>query len=565
MYSSKTNVNILTSQLVAYGVKHVVVCPGSRNAPLVHNFAEHPQLLCHPVTDERSAGFYAIGLCLSNPIYPKSPVAICVTSGSALMNLSPAIVEAYYRHLPIIVISADRPAQWIGQGDGQTMVQHGALQNFVAKTVTLPEPHDDDERWFCSRLVCEAMIRSQYPTLAPVHINVPISEPLFDFDEPELPKAQKILAPTCMEQLENNLLNLSYYVSNDRRVLVVVGQRSDANFAKMVEEQTNGHFVFLYDALVGSNGSRGIDLALSMMEDEESYQPDLIIYSGGDIVSKRLKQFLRRCNNAQVAYDGSGGEVSDLFKHLNTIVCTDSLKIILNAAKSFKETKIGNEQQQFAERWHSLLKNAENRIDEYQPAYSSMLAVKTFEEEINQQYSNDKQYYRETAFHYGNGMAVRMALIYARHYVYCNRGVNGIEGTVSTASGHSIATNDRIFCIVGDLGFFYDSNALWQSELKGNLRIMLLNNGGGGIFQTLQGMENSPVRDKLFAATHQATAEGICLQNDVVRLTANNEKELIEGIQTLVNADSQRPMLLEVFTDPKNDAEMYMKIYNKQQ
>ena len=139
MYSSKTNVNILTSQLVAYGVKHVVVCPGSRNAPLVHNFAEHPQLLCHPVTDERSAGFYAIGLCLSNPIYPKSPVAICVTSGSALMNLSPAIVEAYYRHLPIIVISADRPAQWIGQGDGQTMVQHGALQNFVAKTVTLPE------------------------------------------------------------------------------------------------------------------------------------------------------------------------------------------------------------------------------------------------------------------------------------------------------------------------------------------------------------------------------------------------------------------------------------------
>ena len=184
MYSNKENVNILTSLLVAHGIHHAVVCPGSRNAAIVHNLNECPDIQCYPVTDERSAGFYALGMTQAL----KEPVVVCVTSGTALLNLAPAVAEAYYQHQPVVVISADRPQQWIDQLDGQTLPQPDALGRFVKKAVSLPEPHDKDTRWYCNRLVNEALIEKH----APVHINVPITEPLFRFDTPALPQERKI-------------------------------------------------------------------------------------------------------------------------------------------------------------------------------------------------------------------------------------------------------------------------------------------------------------------------------------------------------------------------------------
>ena len=170
MYSNKEQVNILTSLLVAHGMRHAVVCPGSRNSPIVHNLNECPDIACYPVTDERSAGFYALGMAQAR----RQPVVVCVTSGTALLNLAPAVAEAYYQHIPLVVISADRPAAWIDQLDGQTMPQPDALRRFVRKAVSLPEPHDDDTRWYCNRLVNEALIAAQQGGGGPVHINVPI-------------------------------------------------------------------------------------------------------------------------------------------------------------------------------------------------------------------------------------------------------------------------------------------------------------------------------------------------------------------------------------------------------
>ena len=174
MYSDKINVNILTSLMVAHGVRTVVVCPGSRNAPLAHNFASCPEMYCVAATDERSAGFYALGLALAS----ERPVAVCVTSGSALLNLAPAVAEAYYREVPLLVISADRPLAMINQLQGQTLPQAGALGMMVKATMQLPEPHNEVERWYCNRLVNEAMIKMLLHGGGPVHINVPISEPL---------------------------------------------------------------------------------------------------------------------------------------------------------------------------------------------------------------------------------------------------------------------------------------------------------------------------------------------------------------------------------------------------
>ena len=221
MYSDKENVNILTALLVAHGVRHAVVCPGSRNAPIVHNLNECPDIRCYPVTDERSAGFYALGMTQAL----NQPVVVCVTSGTALLNLAPAVAEAYYQHQPLIVISADRPQPWIDQLDGQTLPQPDALGRFVRKAVSLPEPHDNEERWYCNRLVNEALIVRH----APVHINVPITEPLFDFKVAALPEERKIelmpadtpphmLSHVCRMFMQSLELN-RYHISERRSFL----------------------------------------------------------------------------------------------------------------------------------------------------------------------------------------------------------------------------------------------------------------------------------------------------------------------------------------------------------
>lgn len=192
MYSDKESVNILTSLLAVHGIKHIVVCPGSRNVPLVHNFNECPQFTCHPVTDERSAGFFALGISMALDM----PVAVCVTSGTALLNVLPAVAEASYRHRGIIVISADRPQAWIDQLDGQTIPQHLALGSFVSKSVNLPEVYDEQSRWHCNRLVNEALIALKYNDGMSVHVNVPISEPLFNFTTKFLPRERSIICTT---------------------------------------------------------------------------------------------------------------------------------------------------------------------------------------------------------------------------------------------------------------------------------------------------------------------------------------------------------------------------------
>ena len=199
MYSNKENVNILTALLVRHGVQCAVVCPGSRNSAIVHNLHECPDIQCFPVTDERSAGFYALGMAQAL----RKPVVVCVTSGTALLNLAPAVAEAYYQHIPLVAVSADRPPQWIDQLDGQTLPQPDALGRFVRKAVSLPEPTDADTRWYCNRLVNEALIAARQGGGGPVHINVPITEPLFEYTVaestcPSPNHSSSILLPNCL-------------------------------------------------------------------------------------------------------------------------------------------------------------------------------------------------------------------------------------------------------------------------------------------------------------------------------------------------------------------------------
>lgn len=507
MYSNKENVNILTSLLVSAGVKHAVVCPGSRNAPIVHNLNECPDIQCYPVTDERSAGFFALGMTQATG----EPVVVCVTSGTALLNLAPAVAEAYYQHRPLIVISADRPPQWIDQLDGQTLPQPDALGRFVRRSVSLPEVTDEESHWYCNRLINEALIVRN----GPVHINVPISEPLFDFSVSALPSERKIeLLPADIPA--HTLSHIVRMFIHSKRPMLIAGQPMNPN----------------------------LDEAVSLVQDDERYIPDFVLYIGGSIVSKRVKHFLRKAKETW-AVNGTG-EVNDTFMNLTHVVQGDG-EVVADQIRFMLE----QQPHPFVQLWDELLERVRRQAEAYEPAYSQMAAVKYFEQQVI-----------HPSIHYANSTAIRLANIFARHPVYCNRGVNGIEGSLSTAAGFSLVYKDKVFCVIGDLSFFYDQNALWNQNLHGNFRILLLNNGRGGIFNILPGLEQSPARDKLVAAEHQTSAEGICRQNDVVYFHASDMDGLHQGIDTLLSMDSDRPVLLEVFTDPSEDERVYRAYYH---
>ena len=560
MYSNKENVNILTSLLLEYGVSDAVVCPGSRNAPIVHNLSVCEAIRCRPVTDERSAAFYALGLAIAT----KRPTVVCVTSGSALLNVMPAVAEAADQHVPLIVISADRPQQWIDQLDGQTIPQSDALGRFVRKAVQLPEPHNDEERWLCRRLVNEAMHLATCRHGAPVHINVPISEPLFEFDTEQLPQLSRF-NNIKRAAIKDASMDMPEAFHDATRPMIVIGQLAHGTishetirslsekYVVMSEPLSNPsymtiHFDEAIRYIVSDNSSINDD-----EDDKTAYYPDYVIYVGDTLVSKPARRFLRNAKAPSCLITPDAADIHDPLMTLTDIVeCdSDSINALLASLCDAPDT---DERCRFHDRWQSFLDACAAHADAYAPEYSQMATVKYFEEQL-------ADLDIDICVHYANSSAVRLACIYAQHYVWCNRGVNGIEGSLSTAAGFSLATHDMTVCVIGDLSFFYDQNALWNSNLRGNLRIILLNNRGGGIFRQLPGLSDSPAADDLVMASHENTAQGICTQNDIGYMSAKNMDEMQIGIVTLLTRESERPMLLEVFTDSNDDVKALEKYF----
>lgn len=558
-YSDKENVNILTALLVAHGVKHAVVCPGSRNAPIVHNLNVCPNITCHPVTDERSAGFYALGMAQ----ILRHPVAVCVTSGTALLNLLPATAEAYYQHVPLVVISGDRPAMWIDQQDGQTLPQLNALGRFVSKAVSLPEPSTDDERWYCNRLVNEALLCCQRHGGSPVHLNVPISEPLFTFNVPALPTERvirQIAATTDVAHCQPFLADFQ----SAKRPMIVVGQLSNKEARRMALQlcELSTDVVVVYEclgmachedaprypnSLTEGHFPLHIDKVLAHMQQVEQYQPDVVVYLGGALVSKRLKAFLRQSPAAKTWIVNERGAIYDTFQNLSGVIegaSSDVLEVILRYVRGEKEEQRQPFESVFRSRWATLIQQVQAQNERFHPPYSSLQAVKLLFETA----SNKGRY----ILHAANSMSVRLVNHFASDYVFCNRGVNGIDGSLSTATGCSLVTTQNVYCVIGDLSFFYDQNALWHS-LRGNFRVLLLNNGGGVIFQSLPGLKDSTAHQTLISAQHHTSACGICQQNNVVYLSAHDEEELETHMNHFVNDNFDRPVVFEVFTLQQQD------------
>jgi len=287
-----------------------------------------------------------------------------------------------------------------------------------------------------------------------------------------------------------------------------------------------------------------MDEAVLMVQDDESYVPDFVLYTGGSIVSKRVKRFLRKAKETWVV--NREGEVTDTFMNLTHVIQGDG-DVVADMIRFNMEEM----QHPFVQKWDALLARIREQVTAYDPGYSQMAVVKYFEQKRPSQ----------SFVHYANSTAIRLANIYSLTPVYCNRGVNGIEGSLSTAAGFSVLTSEKVFCVIGDLSFFYDQNALWNQNLRGNLRILLMNNGRGGIFNMLPGLNQSPARDKYVAAEHTTSAEGICRQNDIYYQQATTMAEMQQGIDLLLSEEFSRPMVLEVMTDASEDERVYKSYF----
>ncbi|MDD2328966.1 MAG: 2-succinyl-5-enolpyruvyl-6-hydroxy-3-cyclohexene-1-carboxylic-acid synthase, partial [bacterium] len=315
MYSDKKNVLQLTALLKAHNITHLVLSPGSRNAPLIHSFAADSDFTCYSVVDERSAGFFALGVVQAL----QRPVAVCCTSGTAALNLAPAVAEAYYQELPLLVITADRPPAWIGQTDGQTIPQMGMFGTLVRRSAQLPEGKDAEEEWHCNRLINEAILSlDKDGSFGPSHINIPLSEPLFTFNMEQLPQVRVIRRPKTLFSLPQE--QTKEYVARfgrSARKMIIVGQLPPGHgltgpLQRLAEEQG---VAVLADRL--SNLPTGLldrfDVLLRTAGEEvlQTLAPELVITLGGHLTSKRLKQFIRKAEIRDLWHLTPSGEMCD--------------------------------------------------------------------------------------------------------------------------------------------------------------------------------------------------------------------------------------------------------------
>jgi len=571
MYSEKKSVLQLVALLKAHDITHVILSPGSRNAPLIHSLASDRDFTCYSIVDERSAGFFALGV--SQALH--RPVAVCCTSGTAALNLSPAVAEAYYQQLPLLVITADRPPAWTGQMDGQTIPQTDLFGSMVRHSVQLPQVRDSEEEWYCNRLINEAILSLDNGERGPAHINIPLSEPLFGFTTPTLPPVRVIRRPKQGCHISEEGAYRQRFGRFTKR-MIIVGQLPPENGLSALLERLRKEqgVVVLADHLSnippGETSRFDVLLRSATAEELQELTPDLVITLGGHVVSKRLKQFIRSAAVREQWHISPAGVITDTFQQVTDIVRCDNETFLRYLAEIPFDTKAvlsedttttfyspttasNKPSTAFAAVWN----RACAAVTVPETAFSDLYAVGALMRSIP----------AHATLQLANSHSVYLAQLFdlpSPVHRFCNRGTNGIEGSLSTAVGYAAATQRLTVLLTGDLSFFYDMNGLWNRHLTPHLRILLNNNGGGEIFHTLPGLNGSEVLNDYIAAAHNTGAKAWAEQQGLRYLAARNAAELQQHLPVLLNHESDQPVLLEVFTSMEENREQITSYYQQQ-
>ena len=527
---------------LAKGITHIVISPGSRNAPLILGFVNNPAFNCYSIADERCAAFFALGMAQQL----KKPVAVICTSGSALLNYYPAFAEAFYSEIPLVVLSADRPQEKIDIGDGQTIRQENVFANHSLYNANLLAEASAENDFKINKAIHVAKVQK-----GPVHINAPFEEPLYEtVSEPTVEVVLSEFAPndkgipTEDFSFDANIWNASI------KKLILVGVNApqeiesefinflaqDPTVVVMTETTSNLHHpTFL----------NNIDTIITPFtpKDFEDFQPELLLTFGGMVVSKRIKAFLRKYKpqhhwhvDPLRAYDTFGCLTKHFEVHPN---------VFFKQLLPFAQTVTSNYHQTYQE-MASFRKSKHN--DYLKTILFSDFRV--FDQVIT-------SLPQDAMLQISNSSAIRYAQLIDLHpsiTVFCNRGTSGIDGSTSTAIGAAIVQNKPTVLLTGDISFLYDSNALWNEYIPKNFKIILINNGGGGIFRILPGHQESEVFNKFFETSHCLTAAELAKMYQFDYFTASDETSLSQGLSDLYKQNS-KPSILEVFTPTRiNDS-----------
>jgi 2-succinyl-5-enolpyruvyl-6-hydroxy-3-cyclohexene-1-carboxylate synthase len=547
--SDKELVQFVVAALAYHGIQKVILSPGSRNAPFAIAFDAHPQIETLVVHDERAAAFIALGWAERT----QSPVAICCTSGSACLNYYPALAEAYYRNIPILALTADRPSKWINQGDGQTIVQAEVFKNHSHAYLAFDE---DNFTYNAAQSVqiSSFLNRLSQPWKGPIHLNIGLNEPLYGL----APFQNFDIKPSPQEAVNCILPDLA--TIEGKKIMVIVGQMEPnpaleiqlARFAKysnvvvLVENTSN-----LKDELF----NHCIDRSLNGFEPTDpAFQPEVLISFGGAIVSKRIKAYLRQISleiHWRIGHDfPEMNTFGTLSAHL-PIEPTQFMEALLQSNLSLQTIN-------FKGKWKAIDYIAKDK----QAAFVT-LATTLFDYDVFNCLQG--QINGPLHLHLANSSVVRYAQLFdpITDVIYhSNRGTSGIDGSVSTAVGAALASpNQKHLLLCGDTSFIYDSNALWTAPFPKNLKIILIQNHGGGIFQIISGPANSPLRSQYFEATHQKSPGKIAEGYDFEVLYLSDKSKLASAVSTFLET-TDGPQMIEITTEQDQNAQVLTDFFN---
>ena len=536
--------------LKEYGISHCVLSAGSRNVPFVHSIEEDPYFTCYSVVDERSAGYFALGLAQELG----EPVVISCTSSTATCNYWPPVAEAYYQGVPIVVLTSDRDPAMLGQWEDQMIDQVGMYDRHVRKSVNLPIVNNNDDAWFCQRLVNEALMELDHHGIGPIHINVPMKTYNNSFNTRTLPEVKRIQR---IMFAENDVVWEKYAkkLASVNRILVIAGQGSNIteSFSFALER-----FAETYNVAIAAEYMANIprDMAFNptlcmegrYITDKKfaEFLPDIVISFGGNMMAG-LKNLLRK-NAGEFEHWSirEDGNVCDMYKSLRNIFeCTP--EEFFTRIASLSQGK--NDQQYF-----NMLKQYEQSVIIPKFEYCNILAIKEVVERIPS----------GSILHLAVNNAIRISNFFELQpdiKVYANIGTHGIDGPISSLLGQAAASKKQAFLVLGDLAFFYDMNALRIRHIPDNLRILLINNQGGEEFYYNRMWQNE-ASDLHTAARHHTKAEGWVKECGFHYLSARNKEELDQAVNAFFDEKNKKPVLLEVFTEMSADSQALYDMYD---
>ncbi|WP_340154078.1 2-succinyl-5-enolpyruvyl-6-hydroxy-3-cyclohexene-1-carboxylic-acid synthase [uncultured Marivirga sp.] len=542
------------------GIEKAIISPGSRNAPLTLAFARHPKIQCFSISDERSAAFIGVGMAQAEG----NPVALICTSGSASLNYAPAVAEAYFQEIPLVVITADRPPEWIDQWDGQTIRQENIYGKHIKNSYNIAiDLSHADAKWQTYRIINEAILESKSGINGPVHINIPFREPFY----PEQTKnwnydsnvkiIKSVIGEKCLTK--SQIEKLQQELKSKEKIAFLLGQDDyHKDFLDALNQVSKKLNIPVFADII-SNGyqlNNAINLpdsiCMKMLKDSKEEEiPDLIISFGKSIISKNLKLFLRKNVKEQWQVRAHHAFIADPFQSLTGQVETEPTAFLEHINKSSSA--------EFLKLWQDKNLQAESKTQSFlaNQAFSEFSALQELMKNLP----------AGSHLHLANSLSVRYAnyigLKSQRDIkVWANRGTSGIDGSTSTAIGHAIAHPDQShFLITGDVAFFYDRNAFWHKYPYPNLKIILLNNHGGSIFRMIKGPKEQAELEEFFETEQRLEAKSLCSEFGIAHFSAHN----LESFNTIRDKFVHYPhsAIIEIKTDSKTNQKIFEDFKNQ--